>query len=74
MSYNSQISTFIVGDLVYFTGYELDSSPEAHKLGIVIGTSHGIKPHKLYQVLWLYNGTKVNVSGKHLELAYIRKV
>tara|TARA_B100001564_G_C20243546_1_gene491624 strand:+ start:257 stop:481 length:225 start_codon:yes stop_codon:yes gene_type:complete len=74
MSYNSQVSSFVVGDLVFFTGYEVDNPPLAHKIGIVIEIGPGTKPHKLYRVLWLYNGTKINVSGKHLELAYTKKV
>jgi len=74
MSYNSQVSTFIVGDLVRFTGYEVDNPPLAHKIGIIIETGPGINPHKLYRVLWLYNGSRVSVSGKHLQLAYTRKV
>lgn len=73
MSYNSQVGTFLVGDLVYFTGYEVTDPPLAHKVGIVVDIGPGTKPHKLYRVLWLYNGTKVNVSGKHLELAYTKK-
>ncbi len=73
MSYNSQVGSFVVGDLVFFTGYEVDHPPLAHKIGIVIDIGPGTKPYKLYRVLWLYNGTKVNVSGKHLELAYTKK-
>ena len=74
MSYNSQVSSFVVGDLVFFTGYEVDNPPLAHKIGIVIEIGPGTKLYKLYRVLWLYNGTKINVSGKHLELAYTKKV
>ena len=73
MSYNSQVGSFVVGDLVFFTGYEVDHPPLAHKIGIVIDIGPGTKPYKLYRVLWLHNGTKVNVSGKHLELAYTKK-
>ena len=74
MSYNSQVETFVVGDLVYFTGYEVDNPPLAHKIGIVIEEGAGAKAHKLYRILWLYNGFKINVSGKHLVLAYTKKV
>ena len=73
MSYNSQVETFVVGDLVRFTGYDLDDPPLAHKIGIVIEIGPGTKPYKLYRVLWLFNGTKFNVSGKHLTLAYTKK-
>ena len=70
MSYNSQVSSFVVGDLVMFTGYEVDNPPLAHKIGIVLEIGPGTKPHKLYRVLWLHNGIAVSVSGKHLQLAY----
>ncbi len=73
MSYNSQVDTFVVGDLVIFTGYEIENPPLAHKIGIVIEVGPGTKPHKLYRILWLHNGTKINISGKHLELAYVSK-
>ena len=36
MSYNSQVETFVVGDLVRFTGYEVDNPPLAHRIGIVL--------------------------------------
>jgi len=74
MSYNSQVQSFLIGDLVFFTGYEVDSPPLAHKIGIIIDVGQGLKPHRLYKVLWLHNGSKINVSGKHLELAYTKKV
>lgn len=74
MSYNSEVEEFVVGDLVRFTGYEVDNPPLAHKIGIVVEIGPGTKPYKLYRVLWLFNGTKINVSGKHLTLAYVRKV
>ena len=74
MSYNSQVETFVVGDLVMFVDYEVDDPPLAHKIGIVIEIGPGTKPHKLSRVLRLYNGTKISVSGKHLQLAYTKKV
>lgn len=74
MSYNSQAQSFLVGDLVIFTGYEVDNPPLAHKIGIVIEIGPGRKLYKLYKILWLYNGSMINVSGKHLELAYTKKV
>ena len=73
MSYNSQVESFVVGDLVMFTGYEVEDPPDAHKIGIVIEVGPGTKPHRLYRVLWLANGTKINISGKHLQLAYVTK-
>lgn len=67
LSYNSQVSDYVVGDLVLFTGYELDNPPLAHKIGIVLSTNKTI-----CEVLWLNSGTRVSVSTKHLELAYIK--
>ena len=46
MSYNSQVQSFLIGDLVVFTGYEVDNPPLAHRIGIVIELGPGTKPHK----------------------------
>ncbi len=67
LSYNSQVSDYVVGDLVLFTGYELDNPPLAHKIGIVMSANGSV-----YEVLWLNSGTRISVSAKHLELAYIK--
>jgi hypothetical protein len=72
MSYNSQVEEFIKGDLVYFTGYQVDHPPLAHKIGIVMSTGTGQKPHTLYEVMWLHTGNIISVAGKHLTLAYTR--
>jgi hypothetical protein len=73
MSYNSQVEKFVVGDLVFFTGYELDSPPLAHQVGLVVDVGAGSKVHKLYEILWLHSGIKISIPGKHLTLAYTRK-
>jgi len=70
MSYNSQVQTFVVGDLVYFTGYEIENPPLAHKVGIVMQVGEGSKLHRLYTVFWLHNNSSVAVNAKHLVLAY----
>jgi hypothetical protein len=70
MSYNSQVDTFVVGDLVMFTGYMVEDPPMAHRIGIVIEVGPGSRPYRLYRVLWLNSGTKINTSGKFLKLAY----
>ena len=70
MSYNSQVGEFVVGDLVIFTGYEVENPPEAHKIGIVIEVGSENDYSRIYRVLWLHNKTKVGVSAKHLQLAY----
>ena len=41
MSYNEQVEQFVVGDLVYFTGYQLDNPPIAHQIGIVLEIGRG---------------------------------
>tara|TARA_R100000005_G_C4924623_1_gene156352 strand:+ start:448 stop:669 length:222 start_codon:yes stop_codon:yes gene_type:complete len=73
MSYNSQVETFIKGDLVYFTGYQVDNPPLAHKVGIVMSEGKGAKPYTMYEVFWLYSGNIITVAGKHLTLAYTKK-
>jgi len=70
MSYNSQVETFVRGDLVYFTGYQVDNPPLAHKIGIVMNKGTGRKPYTLYEVYWLYSGSIISVAAKHLTLAY----
>ena len=70
MCYNSQVGEFIVGDLVVFTGYEIENPPEAPKIGIVIEVGIESTRSRMYRVLWLHNKTKVSVSAKHLQLAY----
>ena len=72
MSYNSQIEEFVKGDLVYFTGYQVDNPPLAHKIGIVMKAGMGNPPYTMYEVMWLHTGNIITVEGKHLTLAYTR--
>lgn len=72
MSLNDE-EQFVVGDLVVFTGYELDRPPLSHKIGIVVGVSSPVAyASDIYEVLWLYSGVRVTVSAKHLDLAYTK--
>ena len=73
MSYNSQVGSFLKGDLVYFTGYQLDNPPLAHQVGIIMSDGTGKKPHTLYEVLWLHSGMTISVAAKHLTLAYTKE-
>ena len=72
MSYNEQVQTFVKGDLVYFTGYEVDNPPLAHKIGIVMSGGTGAKPYTVYEVLWINSGNIITVAAKHLTLAYTK--
>ncbi len=72
MSYNSQVEEFVKGDLVYFTGYQVDNPPLAHKIGIVMSPGTGNKPFTMYEVMWLHTGNIITVAAKHLSLAYTR--
>tara|TARA_R100001509_G_scaffold63438_1_gene34944 strand:- start:2653 stop:2871 length:219 start_codon:yes stop_codon:yes gene_type:complete len=72
MSYNSQVEEFVKGDLVYFTGYQVDNPPLAHKIGIVMSHGTGNKPFTMYEVMWLHTGNIITVAAKHLSLAYTR--
>ena len=74
MSYNSQVETFVVGDLVYFTGYEVENPPLAHKIGIVMSVGAAARAFRSYSVFWIHSGTTTAVDGKHLVLAYTRKI
>jgi len=73
MSYNNKVETYVKGDLVYFTGYQIDSSPLAHKVGIVMNNGVGPAASTLYEILWLYDGSTISVEAKHLTLAYTRE-
>ncbi len=73
MSYNSQVETFTKGDLVYFSGYQVDHPPLAHKIGIVMSEGTGNKPYTLYEVMWIHTGAIISVAAKHLTLAYTRE-
>jgi len=72
MSYNSQVESFMRGDLVYFTGYQVDNPPLAHKIGIVMDSGTGQNPYMIYEVLWIHSGSIISVAGKHLTLAYTK--
>ena len=72
MSYNSQIEEFVKGDLVYFTGYQHEDPPLAHKIGIVMKSGTGRTPYMMYEVMWLYTGNIITVAAKDLTLAYTR--
>tara|TARA_B100000282_G_C31601369_1_gene430299 strand:- start:193 stop:411 length:219 start_codon:yes stop_codon:yes gene_type:complete len=72
MSYNSQVEEFVKGDLVYFTGYQVDNPPLAHKIGIVMSEGVGRKPYTMYEVLWIHSGNILTVAAKHLTLAYTK--
>jgi hypothetical protein len=72
MSLNDE-EQFVVGDLVVFTGYDLDRPPLAHKIGIVVGVNSPVAyASDIYEVLWLHSGARVTVSAKHLDLAYTK--
>jgi hypothetical protein len=73
MSYNSQVETFVVGDLVYFTGYEIENPPIAHKIGIVTQVGQGSKLYRLYKVFWIHSKSFASVNAKHLVLAYTKE-
>ena len=71
---DNQVETFVIGDLVYFTGYEVENPPEAHRVGVVVGIPVDDPAFQVYQVLWAKSNVVVGVSAKHLELAYTKNV
>jgi|TARA_R110001583_G_scaffold44753_1_gene141701 hypothetical protein len=72
MSYNSQVETFVVGDLVCFTGYEVENPPLAHKIGIITKVGLGSKHYRLYDIYWIHSGSITAVNAKHLVLTYLK--
>ena len=74
MSYNKHVEAFVIGDLVYFTGDEVESPPLAHNVGIVTSVGAAPRATRAYNVFWLHSGTIIAVTGKHLVLAYIREI
>jgi hypothetical protein len=61
------------GDLVCFTGYDIEANPLSHKMGIVMNSGIGRSPYTLYEVMWIDTGDIISVAGKHLTLAYTRE-
>ena len=73
MSYNSQVESYVVGDLVYFTGYDDLHKHESNHLGIIISVGNQSKAFRRYEVFWLQSGITVTIGATHLELAYVTK-
>jgi hypothetical protein len=71
---DSHVETFVIGDLVYFTGYEVDNPPLSHRVGVVVGALGDDPMFQAYQVLWFKSNVVEGVSAKHLELAYTKNV
>ena len=73
MSYNSQVESFVIGDLVYFTGYNAIHEAERNHLGRVVGVGNQSRTFRTYEVIWLQSNLTVSVDAAHLKLAYVRK-
>ena len=68
MTVNRKHLDFLVGDLVYFVGYEV---PTDHsKLGIVTRVRIGDSHFPLYDVLWIKDKLTSTHTAGHIDLAY----
>ena len=68
MTHNRKHLDFLVGDLVYFVGYE---APTDHsKLGIVTKVRIKESHFPLYDVLWFKDNLTSTHTAGHIDLAY----
>jgi len=68
MTENNKPLDFLVGDLVYFVGYE---APTDHsKLGIVTKVRVNESHFPLYEVLWIKDRLVSTHTAGHIDLAY----
>ena len=72
MSRTNKHLDFLVGDLVYFVGYE---APTDHsKLGIVTRVRTGDSHFPLYDVLWIKDKLISTHTAGHIDLAYTEDI
>jgi hypothetical protein len=68
MSQNRKPLDFVVGDLVYFVGYEGPS--DRNKLGVVIEVKVKTSHFPLYVVHWFKDELQSTHTATHIDLAY----
>jgi len=68
MSHNRKPLDFIVGDLVYFVGYEGPS--DRNKVGVVVKIKIGDSHFPLYEVYWFKEHITSAHTATHIDLLY----
>lgn len=68
MTHNRKLLDFVVGDLVYFVGYEGPS--DRNRLGVVIEVRVGESHFPLYVVHWVKEQLQSTHTATHIDLAY----
>jgi hypothetical protein len=68
MSHNRKPLDFIVGDLVYFVGYEGPS--DRNKVGVVVKIKIGDSHFPLYEVHWIKEHITSAHTAAHIDLLY----
>ena len=66
--HNNKPLDFIVGDLVYFVGYEVPS--DRTRLGVVVDVRVGQAHFPLYVVHWIKDKLQSTHTAAHIDLLY----
>ena len=68
MTHSRKHLDFVVGDLVYFVGYEGPS--DRNRLGVVTKVRIGESHFPLYEVHWIRDKLKSTHTAMHIDLLY----
>ena len=68
MKKNRKPLDFVVGDLVYFVGYEGPS--DRNKVGVVVKVKIGDSHFPLYEVHWIKDKIQSTHTATHIDLLY----
>ena len=72
MSQDRKHLDFVVGDLVYFVGYEGPS--DRNKIGVVVNVKTGESHFPLYVVHWVKDRLQSTHTAAHIDLLYTTNV
>ena len=72
MTHSRKHLDFVVGDLVYFVGYEGPS--DRNRLGVVVGVRTGESHFPLYVVHWIKDRLQSTHTATHIDLLYTTNV
>ena len=72
MSHDRKPLDFVVGDLVYFVGYEGPS--DRNRVGVVIEVRVGQSHFPLYVVHWIKEGISSAHTASHIDLLYTTNI
>lgn len=68
--YDMRPEYYVVGDLVYYTGYTYVAELDKRKLGVVIDIDNRASHFVQYKVFWISDNIASVHVGNHLELVY----